>query len=237
MSPSSQTVTYGADTISYAVQYSDRKTLDISVYPDAQVIVTAPTGADPDTIEDRVKHRARWILKQQQYFTQFAPRTPPRRYISGETHLYLGRQYRLKVLPAADTAVKLIGGYIRIHTPHPENADHTCQMLEHWYLNRAQLKFPERLQACLPPFTRRGHAAPPLHIRRLTRRWGSLTATGTLILNRDLIRASTRAIDYVITHELCHLVYPDHGRDFVELLTRTLPDWELRKHRLEQQLC
>ncbi|MBD1917273.1 MULTISPECIES: M48 family metallopeptidase [Cyanophyceae] len=82
-----------------------------------------------------------------------------------------------------------------------------------------------------------GTPAPPLHIRRLTRRWGSLTATSTLILNRALIRASTKAIDYIITHELCHLVYPDHGRDFVELLTRTLPDWELRKHRLEKQLC
>lgn len=237
MSPASQTITYGANAITYAVNYSDRKTLDISVHPDTQVVVTAPVGSDIEAIEDRVKRRARWILKQQQYFSQFAPRTPERQYISGETHLYLGRQYRLKIIPAEAPAVKLIGGRIQIHTSEPDDTGTTRKLLNQWYRDRADLKFPQRLELCMAPFRRRGYEQPPLRIRRLAKRWGSLTANGTLILNLDLIRASSSAIDYVITHELCHLVYPDHGRDFFELLTRTLPDWETRKHRLEQQLC
>jgi predicted metal-dependent hydrolase len=236
MSPASQTITYGANTITYAVNYSDRKTLDISVHPNTQVVVTAPLDADLEAIEQRVHHRARWILKQQQYFSQFAPRTPERQYISGETHLYLGRQYRLKVIPAEVPAVKLIGGRLQIHTPAPDDTDTTRKLLNQWCRDRADLKFPQRLELCMDPFRRRGYEQPPLRIRRLAKRWGSLTANGTLILNLDLIRASSSAIDYVITHELCHLAHPNHSPHFYDLLTRILPDWESRKLNLEQKL-
>lgn len=236
MIPASQTITYGANAITYAVNYSDRKTLDISVHPNAQVVVTAPLDADLDQIEQRVQRRARWILKQQQYFSQFAPRTPARQYISGETHLYLGRQYRLKIMPAEAPAVKLIGGRIQIHTPAPDDTGTTRQLLNQWYRDRADLKFPQRLELCMAPFRRRGYEQPRLRIRRLAKRWGSLTANGTLILNLDLIRASSSAIDYVITHELCHLAHPNHGPHFYDILSRILPDWESRKLKLEQQL-
>ncbi|MBD2302216.1 M48 family metallopeptidase [Nostoc sp. FACHB-190] len=236
MNVTTRTINYGDEIIAFEVNFLERKTLDISVHPNQQVIVKAPIDALVEEIDQRVKKHARWILKQQQYFSQFEPRTPPRKYISGETHLYLGRQYRLKVEINSQPSVKLRGCYIYVQTPQPHCTETTQQLLENWYLERAQAKFNERLDFCFVNFKRFGQERPNLQIRHLSKRWGSLTANGTIILNRDLIRASSRGIDYVITHELCHLKHPDHSCAFYDLLISIMPDWEKRKLTLEQML-
>lgn len=233
----SRIVTYGEEDIAFNVTFSNRKTLGISVHPDQQVAVKAPADALPEEVDKRVKNRARWILKQQQYFSQFEPRTPPRQYLSGETHLYLGRQYRLKVEPHPNPSVKLKGRYLHVQTCQPENADTTRKLLENWYLDRAHVKFNERLDFCFTSFKELGYDLPSLSIRRLSKRWGSLGATGSMILNYALIRAPSGCIDYVITHELCHLKYPNHSRDFYNFLGVIMPDWEKRKLKLESLLA
>jgi predicted metal-dependent hydrolase len=229
-------ITYGDKAIEFEIIRSSRKTLDISVHPNRTVTVKAPIDALLEEIDRRVKNHARWILKQQNYFSQFEPRTPPRQYVSGETHLYLGRQYRLKVQQSSQPSVKLKGRFLTVGTPQPDNPDMTRELLENWYLEKARLKFEERLDLCFAAFKRLGRDRPPLQIRQLSKRWGSLTASGTMILNRDLIRAPSRCIDYVVTHELCHLKHPDHSPDFYNFLSSIMPDWEYRKSKLEQML-
>src|SRR5687768_12497831 len=91
-------VDYGRETIHFTLKFSRRKTLAIDVNPDLSVLVTAPKAKDLDLIKSKVHKRASWILKQQDYFRAFLPPMPPRQYISGETHYYLGRQYRLKII-------------------------------------------------------------------------------------------------------------------------------------------
>jgi predicted metal-dependent hydrolase len=236
MSATTRTINYGDAVIAFEVNFSERKTLDISVHPNQQVTVKAPVDALLEEIDRRVKNHARWIIKQQQFFSQFDPRTPSRQYIGGETHLYLGRQYRLKVEINLQPSVKLKGRYIHVQTPQPDCTETTQKLLENWYLERAKAKFNERLDFCFIPFKRFGYPQPNLQIRRLDKRWGSLTATNTIILNRDLIRASSRGIDYVITHELCHLKHPDHSSTFYDFLGSIMPDWEKRKLKLEQML-
>ena len=98
---------YGCFSFNYTVVRRERKTLEIAVEPDSTVRVAAPKSASPERIAQKVKKRSSWILQQQRYFEQFAPRTPGRSYLSGETHLYLGRQYRLKVIKAVSDSVKL----------------------------------------------------------------------------------------------------------------------------------
>ena len=236
MASITRTVTYGKQAISFDVKFRPRTTLDIAVQPDRSVLVTAPEKADLDIVDRRVKEKARWILKQQQFFNQFETRTPPRQYVSGETHLYLGRQYRLKVHSAEHRSVKLIGRYIHIHTPTPQDTDAVRQLLDTWYLNHAKKKQQERLDTCFQHFAPLGYTQPTLMIRSLQKRWGSLTPTGNLLINRELIRAPRRCIDYVIIHELCHLKYSDHSNQFYEFLGSMLPDWEKRKLKLEQTL-
>src|SRR4051812_35082302 len=93
----SHSVAFGSDLIHFKIERSPRKTLAISVRPDGSVLATAPTNAGAEVIAKRIRKRGRWIQLQRRYFGQFFPPTPPRRYVSGETHQYLGRQYRLKV--------------------------------------------------------------------------------------------------------------------------------------------
>ncbi len=209
--------------------------MEIAVHPDGQVIITAPPDAGLEAIQQRVKKRARWITRQMAYFQQFQPRTPPRRYVGGETHLYLGRQYRLKLSHGKEDAVKLIRGYFVVSCQTSESDD-VRQLLEKWYLHKAREKYSEILESCLPEFRRFGCMEPRLHIRRMKTRWGSLSPAGVLTLNRELIRAPRECIEYVVVHELCHLKFKNHSVGFYQLLEQILPDWEKRKHRLECML-
>ncbi len=226
-------IRYGHQDISCHVLYKARKTMEIAVHPDGQVVITAPLDAELDAIRDRVHKRARWITRQIAYFQQFQPRTPPRRYVGGETHLYLGRRYRLKLLQGEMEGVKLRRGYFFVSCRNKAEPEKVQQLLEDWYLNKAKEKYSEILLSRLPEFRRVGCMEPTLYIRHMKTRWGSLSRRGVLTLNRDLIRAPRECIEYVITHELCHLKYKNHSAAFYQLLEQLLPDWEKRKHRLE----
>ena len=231
-------VVYGSSTIAYDVERRDRKTLEIAVEPDMRIMIAAPLSAGDDEIAARVRKRAAWIFRQQAFFLQFMPRTPARRFISGETHLYLGRQYRLKVEASLANRVTLYRGYIHVRSTRPKNADHTQDLIENWYRERARSRFNERLTICTKLFSQPEMFTPTaLIIRKLAQRWGSMSAKNRLLLNLRLIEAPVDAIDYVITHELCHMQERHHGPAFLDLLTAAMPDWQRRKLKLERVLC
>jgi predicted metal-dependent hydrolase len=232
-----RTLQYGSRQIPYRLELRDRKTLAITVFPDLSVRVRAPRQAADAAIEQVLRRRASWILRQQRFFAQFQPRTPPREYVSGETHLYLGRQYRLRVRAAEREGVGLNAGYLYVFTPEPGEAARVRQLLARWYRARARRWFRTRLGACLRSAAGRGLDPPRLQIRRMAARWGSCGPSGTLTLNVDLIRAPRACVDYVIVHELCHLRHPNHSPEFYRLLETSMPDWRERKLRLEKMLA
>ncbi len=226
-------IVYGQKTIEFNLLYSDRKTMEIAVHPDGSVIVKAPVQSDIGTIKKKIKKRARWILKQLNYFKQFNPKTPDRCYVNGETHMYLGKQYRLKLAQGPENSVKLTRGLFYItcrNEPTPETAK---KLLNQWYTDKARHQFTERLDRCWQQFNSLDSDKPGLSIKRMHKRWGSLSERGTLTLNTALIRAPKECIDYVVTHELCHLKYPNHSPEFYNLLDSVLPEWEKIKHKLE----
>lgn len=238
MSASSLSVAYGAKTIACRVVRRERRTLAISVLPDMSVEVIAPCTANDADIRQRVTRRARWILRQIEFFRQFHPRTPARRFVPGETHLYLGRNYRLKASKADKASVKIAGGHIVIGLPYPADQDAVRTLLNAWQKAQARIWFERRLSVCLERFSNKSKIAPKaLIVRQLKQRWGSMSPAGRLLLNRSLIGASKSEIDYVITHELCHRVHHHHGPKFYELLDRVMPDWEKRKQSLERRLA
>lgn len=225
-------ITYGKESISFDVLYVPRKTLEIAVHPDKQVVVRAPIGTGWVDIENRVKKRARWINRQIAYFRQYEPRSTSRNYVSGETHLYLGRRYRLKTTVGETNAVKLIQGRMSV-TVREVKPEKIRECLDSWYREKAWEKFLEILEQCMKPFRRTGFKHPKLRIRRMRKRWGSLSKRGTLTLNLKLIHAPKECIEYVVTHELCHLKFHDHSVGFYKMLERVMPEWERRKKRLE----
>lgn len=230
-------IRYGRYLIEFSVVRRKRTTLEIAVEPDAAVVVAAPLGASLESITEKVRMRASWVRRQQEFFLQFVPRTPPRRYVPGETHLYLGRQYRLKVVPNDRSGVKLWRGMLLVHSDKPKRSDVTRKVLSSWYRERARAKFAERLEVNLNRFSSCEKFRPRgLVVRQLERRWGSMSSGRRMVLNQRLIQAPVDTIDYVITHELCHIAVPHHGSAFFRLLNRILPDWQRRKRRLEKLL-
>ncbi len=228
-------IKYGQHLIEFNIVRRERSTLQISVDPDATVEVVAPIGASLDAICDKVRKRAAWVRRQQCYFIQFMPRTPERGYVSGETHLYLGRQYRLKVVPHIQASVRMTRGFILVQSHNPDNAEITRTLVEAWYKERALIKFRERLEANLLRFpVPEAYRPKAMVVRQLSQRWGSMSPSSTLLLNRRLVEAPTDAIDYVVTHELCHVSEANHGQSFYNLLDRVMPDWKKRKNRLEE---
>lgn len=227
-------VRYGEEVIHFGLTRTGRKSLAISVLPDLSVVVTAPNGSPLELVRQKVQKRAPWILRQQDYFKAYLPKQPPRRYVSGETHLYLGRQYRLKVFQTDAESVKLKGGYIQIGVNDKTGNDHVRALLDGWLVRRARAQFESRLDNCWVRLRKQGVLRPTLRLRRMQKRWGTCTRDGVIYLTPNLVKAPGSCIDYVIVHELCHLKHPHHGKAFYKMLRHVLPDWEQRKARLEK---
>lgn len=232
----SQTVRlpYGDTVIEYSYRYTQRKTLGITVHPDLRVTVAIPHGVSLGDAQAVVLRRAPWILRQQRELEQYLPNVPPRRYVGGETHRYLGRQYRLKLKEADDGRewVKMSGGYLLVRTRAKDDAARVQQLVDGWYRRQAERVFAERLAAILPRFAPWSIPTPTVRIRRMKSRWGSCSTSGNITLNLKLMQVPKSEIDYVIVHELCHLVEYNHSKRFYQLLDRMLPDWQARRQKL-----
>ncbi len=231
---SRQSIQFGSKHIAFDLVYSERKTLGITVNPEMEVIVKAPLDSSIDTIIERVYKKAPWILKQQSYFLGFFPKTTKRKYISGETHLYMGRQYQLKLTEAKKSEVKYKGRIIEICIQDKSKAE---ILLKAWYKEKAKIKFAEIAEPIIQRFKKYNVEPKGIYLMDMTRRWGSCTPKGKIILNPELIKAPKACIEYVITHELCHLIHHDHTQKFIDLQTKEMPNWEKWKDKLEKLLA
>jgi predicted metal-dependent hydrolase len=230
------TIAYSEHRFDYTAQFSARATMAITVFPDGSIRVIAPEATPQKEVERRLRKRARWLIRQLLHFEQFRPRAPERRYVGGETHLYLGRQYRLKLHKSGVEEVKLKGAFLHVSSPAHREPEVVKRLVSGWYREKGRTRIADRFSVIAARFETM-ECRPGLPIfRSMPRRWGSWSASGRISLNPDLIRAPTACIDYVITHELIHLIHPNHGPAFYELLETLMPDWRSRKQRLERLL-
>lgn len=229
-----ESIQFGSRKIEFRLEFTERKSLGISVLPDFDVLVKAPVGTRIEKVKEKLRNKAPWIIKQQSFFLSFHPKTPARKFVSGESHLYLGRQYRLKILQGKQESVKLKGQFIEVVTNDKSRAK---QLLHEWYLQNARAKFSAIAVMLIARFKR--HKVEPSNIvlRDMPTRWGSCTPKGKIILNPELIKAPRGCIEYVIIHELCHLIHHDHTQKFIDLQTKEMPDWEKWKMKLEKLLA
>ena len=212
---------------------TNRKTMAISVLPDGSLELVVPLNADDAEIRRRVEKRNLWITKQRRRFSEWEAEKIPRRYVTGATHRYLGRQYRLRIQIGAVSGVVLRGGFLDITTKSRGETE-VKRILEEWYRARADMQFQKRLERWAEWCSHRGLPAPKLQVRVMAKRWGSARPNGTILLNPELVRAPSTCIDYVLAHEVCHLKYPNHGPRFRNLLQSLCPDHARLKARLEQ---
>jgi predicted metal-dependent hydrolase len=233
--------TYSIDVGSQSLEFhlrrsARRKTLEIAVEPDCRVMVTAPTATSLERITKAVQRRAGWIHQQQRTYEDLPPPPPPRQWVAGETHRYLGRQYRLKVLKAGKPSVRLTGAFFEVVVPQISNRKLVQSAMEHWYREHAENLLKIRVSKALAASTwLRLPEAPQVFIRAMRLRWGSATQKGRLYFNLDIVKLPLGCIDYIVIHELAHLKVPNHGQAFWRLLALCLPDWKHWKERLARQ--
>jgi predicted metal-dependent hydrolase len=226
-------IKYGMTEIDYTVIRTDRKTLGITVTPDGKVFIKAPIDASAECIEEKVRKRASWILKQQTFFNSFENQMPPRRYISGESHYYLGKQYILRVTEGKRNSVNFKGRSFEIVCNRKSKAE---SLMKEWYRERAKIKFAEIAEPIIQRFKKYNVEPASLYIQQMENRWGSCTPKGKIILNVELMKAPKPCIEYVITHELCHLLHRNHTAAFYKLLATEMPDWERWKNKLGKMM-
>lgn len=227
-------IQFGSKSLDFKLEYSNRRTLGITVNPDLKVLVRAPLDTSMEKVKEKIRIKAPWILKQQSFFLSYHPKTPARKFIGGETHLYLGRQYRLIIIQSKSESVKLDGKFITVKTKNKSNTRH---LIMKWYLQNAKSKFQYIAIPLVSKFKKYTVEPESIILRAMKTRWGSCTPKGKIILNPELIKAPKGCIEYVIVHELCHLVHHDHTQKFIDLQTKEMPEWEKWKMKLEKLLA
>ncbi len=229
-------VALGGRVIPYSLHRTVRKRIKIVISPDMSVNVYAPVKAKGTLIAELVQKKAAWIARKLDLVETFHPLPSPKNYISGETFVYLGRQYRLKVEKGERRSAKLRGRYLIVKVKDIESCEEAKQLTDSWYRARAKAIFNRYLEKNMEVAGRHGILEPILSIRKMKTRWGSCSSAGRITLNTELVKMPVHCIEYVIMHELCHMLHHNHGSKFYSLLTRCQPDWKVRKKALDRIL-
>lgn len=223
---------YGQHEYDYTLLKQERKTLSLTVDPSMRIIVKAPVGVDKARIETFLKKKWMWLEKQLAFFDKYQRKTYAREYVSGESFLYLGRQYKLVVRRGMTDKVVISNRELSVTTTRlVADSVHNKKLVEKWFAKRRDVVFRKRFEKVFDHFDY-AHM-PELEVRSMPKRWGSLLKDKKVLLNPLLIQAPKEAIDYVITHELCHIRYSKHDKNFYEFLESKIPDWRTVKEKLE----
>ncbi len=236
MASTARSIEFGNTRISYRLRHAKReKTVGITIDPVLGVVVRAPRRLPAGEVDRIVRRKARWIVLRMDRTARVPRAQVAREFVNGESFPYLGRNYRLKIMRGRHprTSVKLIGGRFVVEVgkgiSKRRQAAAIRGALVEWYRFHAQEKLRSRVALLAP---RLGLEPPEVLIRDQRKRWASCDSKGRLRFNWRIVMAPLSLVDYVVAHELCHLVYHDHSARFWRALRRLLPDYEARKERL-----
>ena len=144
---------------------------------------------------------------------------------------------RIKIEKETKEFVSCDGVYVYIHVKRPDYYNRKKNLLNNWLNEQCNIIFNEAMQKVHQKFIPYGVDYPQLKLRNMTSRWGScLPNKGFITLNKRLIKAPKNCIEYVVYHEFCHFVHPNHSKQFYSLLQVMLPDWRESKRLLEKSV-
>ncbi len=227
-------IQFGQRQIPYRLHRSPRKRLRVVVHPDLTVSVFAPVTATDQEVRSALSMKAHLIARAIDKFEAYQPLPSPRRFVSGETLSYMGRQYRLKVEKGSMQPAKLLGRFLWVWIEDKTDVQGIKRTVASWYRNKAHETLGRFMEKCYAVASRHGVPRPKLVIRSMRTRWGSCSPSGKITLNINLVQTPVHCIEYVIMHEVCHLKHHNHSKAFYSLLSRCLPDWRKRKETLDQ---
>lgn len=228
------TFVYGTKEIEYEIERGKRKNVSITVEPKKAVLLKVPEQISEEEIQKIILKKAYWIVQQQFLMKEIDVQKSVKQYINGECFLYLGRRYTLQLVidrAAERPEVKLYRGKFTV-TTNTKSQEVIKNAMVRWYKEHAQLVIEKRIEYYLKFFDqKRGR----IIIKDQEKRWASCNKQGDLMFNWKIVMAPANIIDYVIIHEMCHLIYLNHSKEFWEEVGRVLPDYEERKNWLMNQ--
>ena len=222
--------------ISYCLERKNVKNLNLRVRKDGTVFVSANETVSCKEIDDFVCSKAYYIVEAIERFHNMAKYKPqPKQYVSGETFCIQGRGLRLQVSQAKKDCISSDGIYICLEVKDVKDFEKKKRIVTRFLDQQCKDVFGEVLDELYPLFAKYGVDKPILRIRDMETRWGScLVKKGIVTLNKRLIEAPRNCIEYVMMHELCHFIHPNHSKGFYMFLTMLMPDWKGRKLHLEK---
>lgn len=210
------------------INRSRRKTLALYVHPDRCVEIRMPLLFDVNEVEPFLIKHSRWLFNRLD--ASETKTIEPKKFVSGELHYFLGRQYPIEVNIAKKNSVVFKNDVIQIYC---RDVSHASAILDCWYMEQAKRVFKECAEPLIRQMAKYNVAPKSFTIRKMKTRWGSCSRKGSISLNLHLVKLPEQCIKEVILHELCHLVHFNHSKAFYDLMTVEMPDWKVWKKELK----
>lgn len=226
-----RSVQFGGEKICYQLERKRVKNLNLRIHRDGKVYVSANPRVPLGMVDRFVISKGDFICRAQKRFQEMEQTAPkPKEYLSGETFYLLGEAVTLQVEKGERDTVSLEGNCLRLCVRDPENLGKRENTLKRFWDAQCQVVFDRIIRETYPVFEGYAIPVPSLRIRDMKTRWGTcLVSKGIITLNKRLLGASRSCITYVVMHEFCHFLHPDHSKRFYGLLTALMPDWKVRK--------
>jgi predicted metal-dependent hydrolase len=215
--------------INIAIEKTDRrKTVSIFIERDGSVRVLAPASSSDEKIETAVRSKQYQIFTKLAKWQELNQGRVNRKFVNGQSFLYFGRNYRLAIVDKHDVPLKLSKGYLNLDR---RKLDDAANVFKQFYKEKAEKKIAERLKLIEEKFQQK-----PVLIKvlELQNRWASWTPKQGLNFHWKCAMAPVSVLDYIITHEMVHLEYPNHSPEFWNELDKKMPDYREHENWLKQ---
>lgn len=224
-------------TIEFTFERKKINNINLRIKNDGSVYVSAPLRVPVKTVEGFVISKSGYIRNAVRHFSKRKVKKAEMQYVSGESVTMLGRELQIVVEKESKEYVSCDGINVYIHVRQPDNYNRKRNLFNAWLDKQCLTVFEDIMHEVHKKFAPYNIAFPQLKIRRMTSRWGSCQPfKGVITLNRRLIEAPKNCIEYVVFHEFCHFIHPDHSKKFYALLQLMLPDWKECKRVLEESV-
>ena len=224
---------YGTKYIDFNVIFKKRKTMGIQIDSSGQVKVISPIGISEEDILRIVKTKAKWIIQKQYDIKSIKNDKINREAVNGESYMYLGRNYSLQLVDdksIKEISVRLLQGKF-IVTTNTRNQEKIKLALEKWYREKTLKRVRERVKYYKKYFK---EEVTDIKVKEQKKRWASCTWNDELLFNWRCVMAPSNVLDYIVLHEMCHMVHKNHSKDFWNLVGEIMPDYISRKKWLKE---
>jgi len=209
------------------------KNMYLVVNPDCSIVLKVPPHVSDEYINSFIKKKENWIKKHLENFESLNTKSAEKNYVDGEIFRYLGDEYILKVNYSKKEWAGLSRTELNLYVSEVSDFEKKKRIIEKFYRKNAEIELFEIFKNNYNVVTEK---MPDFAVRTMKKRWGSCSFhKNKIILNEKLIEKPKECIEYVVFHELAHLKYPNHSKEFYNYLTELMPDWKNRKLRLNEK--